>query len=80
MFPADKAKNIPAAASAARDGLKVPNKLFEIITKSYNHHDELSAMVHRNATSKLTRTELGTTAFLHRRNFFVYLDVYSYVC
>jgi tRNA nucleotidyltransferase (CCA-adding enzyme) len=43
----DAKKNIPAAATAAREGLKIPTKLYNTIIKSYKNYDMIQETVQK---------------------------------
>lgn len=60
MFPgADKKKEIPGAATAAREGLRSDNKLHATIVSSYRHYQQIQDFVSDAATSKLSRGRIG---------------------
>lgn len=61
IFDRDKKKDIPAAASAARDGIKLKNKDFETLVKCFRHAEEIHKLVRENAASKegLSRSRVG---------------------
>ncbi|KAF3938116.1 Phosphatase [Dactylella cylindrospora] len=58
QFPKDKKKQTPAAASAARDGLKLSNKDFESIARCYHNLDAIRSAVPN--ISDMSRSDLGT--------------------
>lgn len=60
IFPgADTRKNIPAAATAAREGLKMMTKIYNTIISSYRNFSRIQDTVQRDTTEQMTRSKAG---------------------